>query len=183
MAFLQPAPVLGRTTVKRLAHQVSKLSRSSSSWPLSIANPTSVAKTTTTSFVCRKCLHTSNNAKFPLSVVSSVPRYRTSQNQYPVSSFARLLNTSSSKKTATAAPFDSKYETDSTAASTENTKSKTKSFPETSSKSVAYWLLGSAASVFGIVVFGGLTRLTESGFVLSRLPIYSIPSKALWASR
>jgi len=38
------------------------------------------------------------------------------------------------------------------------------SFPETSSKSVAYWLLGSAASVFGIVVFGGLTRLTESGY-------------------
>lgn len=39
-------------------------------------------------------------------------------------------------------------------------------FPETSSKSVAYWLLGSAASVFGIVVFGGLTRLTESGYVM-----------------
>jgi cytochrome c oxidase assembly protein subunit 15 len=38
-------------------------------------------------------------------------------------------------------------------------------FPETSSKGVAYWLLGSAASVFGIVVFGGLTRLTESGYV------------------
>ena len=36
-------------------------------------------------------------------------------------------------------------------------------FPETSSKSVGYWLLASAASVFGIVVFGGLTRLTESG--------------------
>lgn len=28
------------------------------------------------------------------------------------------------------------------------------------------WLLGSAASVFGIVVFGGLTRLTESGYGL-----------------
>ena len=40
-------------------------------------------------------------------------------------------------------------------------------FPETSSKGVAYWLLGSAASVFGIVVFGGLTRLTESGSVSS----------------
>lgn len=38
-------------------------------------------------------------------------------------------------------------------------------FPETTDKSVAWWLLGSAASVFGIVVFGGLTRLTESGFV------------------
>jgi cytochrome c oxidase assembly protein subunit 15 len=36
-------------------------------------------------------------------------------------------------------------------------------FPETSDKAVAYWLLASAASVFGIVVFGGLTRLTESG--------------------
>jgi cytochrome c oxidase assembly protein subunit 15 len=42
-------------------------------------------------------------------------------------------------------------------------KGKTSSFPETSDKKVAYWLLASAASVFGIVVFGGLTRLTESG--------------------
>jgi cytochrome c oxidase assembly protein subunit 15 len=41
---------------------------------------------------------------------------------------------------------------------------KNKFFPDTTSKSVAYWLLGSAASVFGIVVFGGLTRLTESGY-------------------
>ncbi|KAH8205374.1 hypothetical protein TruAng_000453 [Truncatella angustata] len=40
-------------------------------------------------------------------------------------------------------------------------------WPETSSKSVAYWLLGSAASVFGIVVFGGLTRLTESGLSIT----------------
>lgn len=37
-------------------------------------------------------------------------------------------------------------------------------FPKTSSRGVAFWLLGSAASVFGIVVFGGLTRLTESGY-------------------
>lgn len=39
-------------------------------------------------------------------------------------------------------------------------------FPNVSDKIVAYWLLGSAASVFGIVVFGGLTRLTESGWVV-----------------
>lgn len=38
-------------------------------------------------------------------------------------------------------------------------------FPETSSNAVGYWLLASAGSVFGIVVFGGLTRLTESGHV------------------
>lgn len=50
----------------------------------------------------------------------------------------------------------------------ENTTTKSKGgsrFPETSSNAVAYWLLASAASVFGIVVFGGLTRLTESGYV------------------
>ncbi|KAI1263307.1 cytochrome c oxidase assembly protein COX15 [Xylariaceae sp. FL1019] len=41
------------------------------------------------------------------------------------------------------------------------------SFPKQSSRSVAYWLLGSAASVFGIVVFGGLTRLTESGLSIT----------------
>ena len=40
-------------------------------------------------------------------------------------------------------------------------------FPETSSKIAGYWLLGSAASVFGIVVFGGLTRLTESGLSIT----------------
>ena len=38
------------------------------------------------------------------------------------------------------------------------------SYPDSSSNGVAYWLLGSAASVFGIVVFGGWTRLTESGY-------------------
>lgn len=43
-------------------------------------------------------------------------------------------------------------------------------WPETNSKAVGYWLLGSATSVFGIVVFGGLTRLTESGYVPSTHP-------------
>ncbi|EKV16319.1 Cytochrome c oxidase assembly protein cox15 [Penicillium digitatum] len=46
------------------------------------------------------------------------------------------------------------------------TKAKS-SFPKISDKAVAYWLLGSAASVFGIVVFGGLTRLTESGLSIT----------------
>ncbi|KAI9805950.1 MAG: hypothetical protein M1825_000564 [Sarcosagium campestre] len=43
-------------------------------------------------------------------------------------------------------------------------KSTKRYFAETNDKIVGYWLLGSAASVFGIVVFGGLTRLTESGY-------------------
>ncbi|KAI1443794.1 COX15-CtaA-domain-containing protein [Annulohypoxylon stygium] len=42
-----------------------------------------------------------------------------------------------------------------------------KAFPETSSKAAGYWLIGSAVSVFGIVVFGGLTRLTESGLSIT----------------
>ncbi|KAI1611471.1 cytochrome c oxidase subunit XV assembly protein [Exophiala viscosa] len=59
-------------------------------------------------------------------------------------------------------------------------------FPETSSKAVAYWLLGSATSVFGIVVFGGLTRLTESGLSITEWkPVTgSLPpmSQADWES-
>ena len=43
-------------------------------------------------------------------------------------------------------------------------------FPESSSPAVGYWLLGSAGLVFGIVVLGGLTRLTESGCVVVHLP-------------
>lgn len=37
-------------------------------------------------------------------------------------------------------------------------------FPDISSRAVGYWLIGSAGLVFGIVVLGGLTRLTESGY-------------------
>lgn len=37
-------------------------------------------------------------------------------------------------------------------------------FPKTSRNIVAWWLLGSSISVFGLVVLGGLTRLTESGY-------------------
>ncbi|PNY23332.1 Electron transfer protein 1, mitochondrial [Tolypocladium capitatum] len=59
-------------------------------------------------------------------------------------------------------------------------------FPQTTSKGVAYWLLGSAASVFGIVVFGGLTRLTESGLSITewRPVTGSMPpmSQADWES-
>ncbi|KAK3384243.1 putative cytochrome c oxidase assembly protein [Lasiosphaeria ovina] len=59
-------------------------------------------------------------------------------------------------------------------------------FPETTDKKVGYWLLGSAVSVFGIVVFGGLTRLTESGLSITewRPVTGSLPplSQAQWES-
>lgn len=76
----------------------------------------------------------------------------------------RQFFTSSMRRTAAAPSFTSAVQEGATNA-------KSSSFPKISNKSVAYWLLGSAASVFGIVVFGGLTRLTESGFV------YMTPNK------
>lgn len=46
-------------------------------------------------------------------------------------------------------------------------KTKKRPRPMNSSKSVGYWLIGSAGLVFGIVVVGGLTRLTESGLSIT----------------
>ncbi|KAI5807367.1 cytochrome oxidase assembly protein-domain-containing protein [Peziza echinospora] len=40
-------------------------------------------------------------------------------------------------------------------------------FPKHNDRNVAFWLLGSAGLVFGIVVLGGLTRLTESGLSIT----------------
>lgn len=48
-------------------------------------------------------------------------------------------------------------------------------FPDISSKGVGYWLIGSAGLVFGIVVLGGLTRLTESGYDV----LYSIDTASI----
>src|SRR5258708_3322579 len=42
-----------------------------------------------------------------------------------------------------------------------------RTFPINSSRSVGYWLVGSAGLVFGIVVLGGLTSLTESGLSIT----------------
>ncbi|KAI5306684.1 Chromatin structure-remodeling complex protein rsc9 [Ascosphaera pollenicola] len=53
------------------------------------------------------------------------------------------------------------------AASGKTAGAKQSSFPDISDKKVAYWLLGCSASVFGIVIFGGLTRLTESGLSIT----------------
>ncbi|KAI5849836.1 cytochrome oxidase assembly protein-domain-containing protein [Tricharina praecox] len=47
------------------------------------------------------------------------------------------------------------------------TKAIHRSWPEISDKKVGYWLVGSAGLVFGIVVLGGLTRLTESGLSIT----------------
>lgn len=110
-------------------------------------------------FTCRQCLRNQGYA------AKSVRRFAAMPSPQPIRIRSSLFTdknrqffTSSIKRTAAAPTFTSAIEEGAT-------KAKSSSFPKISDKSVAYWLLGSAASVFGIVIFGGLTRLTESGFV------------------
>lgn len=113
------------------------------------------ARLTPSQFVCRQCLR-----QQPRAAASS-----------------RIFRALQVRQASTGVGSESKarfarYFT-SAAVSTEATQVAKRVFPETSSKSVAYWLIGSAASVFGIVVFGGLTRLTESGYELPLLHLSS----------
>ncbi|KAL1610614.1 Cytochrome c oxidase assembly protein cox15 [Paraconiothyrium brasiliense] len=101
-------------------------------------------------FVCRPCLNSPARA-FPV---------RTSPRQPSVLHSVRWKSTQPLRSSVATAEG-----TLAEAGAKNNTKSS--SWPETSNKSVAYWLLGSAASVFGIVIFGGLTRLTESGLSIT----------------
>lgn len=162
MAFLPPAPVLARAAFRRVARRGSKLSPTTSPLLTCLSTSTSTSAATTAFPFARSCFK--GIQKYPAPSPPHLPPPRTaSQRRNSNAPHVRLLNTSSSKKTATAATFDAKDDRHHDVSATNKIQSTRKSFPETSSKSVAYWLLGSAASVFGIVVLGGLTRLTESG--------------------
>ena len=103
-------------------------------------------------FSCRQCLNAPMRSAVPASARASRPsvlhsvRWKSTQ---PLRSTATIEATNVGRLSLAEAEAAA--------------EGKSSSFPKTTSKSVAYWLLGSAASVFGIVVFGGLTRLTESG--------------------
>ncbi|KAJ0119791.1 cytochrome c oxidase assembly protein COX15 [Diaporthe amygdali] len=158
MAYLQPAPIR-RAGLRGLANQLSRLSS-----PASFSTSTSASP-----FVCRQCLKTTKQqTSTKPSLLSSLARSRTvRQLQPPASASVRYLNTTSSKNSTSSPAASLEYVAEPAADSKEKSKTRSSSFPDTSSKSVAYWLLGSAASVFGIVVFGGLTRLTESGLSIT----------------
>lgn len=170
MAYFQPAPIR-RAGLRGLANQLSQLS-SPSSFSTS-------ASTSASPFVCRQCLKTTGQkTSTPPSLVSSLARSRTiRQLQAPASSTLRYLNTTASNKSTSSPVASIEYAAEPAAESNEKSKSRSSSFPDTSSKSVAYWLLGSAASVFGIVVFGGLTRLTESGYANPRSTVVRTSSR------
>lgn len=162
MAYLQPAPIR-RAGLRGLAKQLSRLSSPSSFSTSTSASP----------FVCRQCLKTTGQKTSAApSLVSSLARSRTiRQLQGPISSSVRSLTTTAHKKSSSSPAAGLEFAAEPASESNDKSNTRTSSFPDTSSKSVAYWLLGSAASVFGIVVFGGLTRLTESGYALRRSPI------------
>lgn len=104
-------------------------------------------------FVCRPCLNSPIRAASPAR--SSAPRPSVLQS-------VRWKSTQPLRSSATASATN--VEGSMLAEAAAKSGGKSSSWPNTSSKGIAYWLLGSAASVFGIVIFGGLTRLTESGY-------------------
>ncbi len=110
-------------------------------------------------FTCRQCQQS-----------SSRPSLHDVQKASPRLPFPRSFGSSSLRSSvASSDGLVSKLQTASPLSSLSETiklsQTRARFLPEVSDKVVAYWLLGSAASVFGIVVFGGLTRLTESGYV------------------
>ncbi|KAF2675815.1 electron transfer protein 1, mitochondrial precursor [Lentithecium fluviatile CBS 122367] len=107
-------------------------------------------------FVSRPCLNA------PLRAALAA---RTAARQPSVVQSVRWTSTQPLRSSATASPANVESTIRAEVAGAGGAQAS--SWPKTSSKSVAYWLLGSAASVFGIVVFGGLTRLTESGLSIT----------------
>ncbi|KAF2735846.1 electron transfer protein 1, mitochondrial precursor [Polyplosphaeria fusca] len=109
-------------------------------------------------FVSRPCLDSTLRAPFAAPLRASPPRQ---PSQPSVSRAVRWKSTQPLRTSATASDVPA------LAQATVDGSEKSGSFPKTSERAVAYWLLGSAASVFGIVIFGGLTRLTESGLSIT----------------
>ncbi|KAJ5105647.1 Cytochrome c oxidase assembly protein COX15 [Penicillium alfredii] len=111
-------------------------------------------------FTCRQCLRSQGSA------AKSFRQFGTKPSLQPTTFRSSLLSnqnrqffTSSLRRSASSPDVASAVEDGASQAKS--------SFPKISDKAVAYFLLGSAASVFGIVVFGGLTRLTESGLSIT----------------
>lgn len=113
-------------------------------------------------FTCRQCLRNQGYAAKSIRRYGAMPSPQLNKIRSPLLSDKNRQFFTSSLRRSAAAPAVASAVEESAAQSAAKAKS---SFPKISDKSVAYFLLASAASVFGIVVFGGLTRLTESGFV------------------
>ncbi|EPS41116.1 hypothetical protein H072_5010 [Dactylellina haptotyla CBS 200.50] len=131
-------------------------------------------------FVCRQCQRTrpAPTIRIPLTAANFSTSRTTCSKLKPAgaqniftlrnarSTFVTSISTAKSafRRLATAASVEAET---ATAKSVSTAPIKKSSFPETSERIVAFWLLGSAGLVFAIVVIGGLTRLTESGLSIT----------------
>jgi cytochrome c oxidase assembly protein subunit 15 len=116
-------------------------------------------------FVCKRCIH-----QQPFKSARETPFLQAFRKpgHYRIQSSPRYSSSTAAPPNASASPLGALSQTITNKSKTYTKKTtQSSSFPDVSSRSVAYWLLGSAASVFGIVVFGGLTRLTESGLSIT----------------
>jgi hypothetical protein len=125
---------------------------------LSLGIRRAVAQVSRSPFVCRQCIRQQSK------LAAAPSRSPLLSKPSPIVRAVRARYESTTSKPAPVAALAdeiNRFEAKSTDKSSSSSKSS--SFPETNSKSVGIFLLASATSVFGIVVFGGLTRLTESG--------------------
>ncbi|KAK4462749.1 cytochrome oxidase assembly protein-domain-containing protein [Cladorrhinum samala] len=130
------------------------------------------AQLSRSSFACGQCLRQQKPATAPpSSIILRLARQtsrsyatETKPSQSPIAALSSNIN-------APVTPLQDAAAASVAAAGSSGSSSKSSgkssSFPETNAKSVGYWLIGSAVSVFGIVIFGGLTRLTESGLSIT----------------
>lgn len=118
-------------------------------------------------FVCKRCIHQQRQQPYKSARQTPFLEAFRRPGHYRIPPAARYNSSSAAASSnAGASPLGALSQTIGQFPKEEAKRAKS-SFPETSTKSVAYWLLGSAASVFGIVIFGGLTRLTESGLSIT----------------
>ncbi|KAK4164570.1 cytochrome oxidase assembly protein-domain-containing protein [Cladorrhinum sp. PSN259] len=133
------------------------------------------AQLSRSSFACGQCLRQQKPAAAPpSSIILGLARAarrsyatETKPSRSPVATLSSNINAPVTKIQDAAAATAAAAAAAAAAGSSSESSGKSASFPETNAKSVGYWLIGSAVSVFGIVVFGGLTRLTESGLSIT----------------
>ncbi|MCJ1309708.1 Cytochrome c oxidase assembly protein cox15 [Agyrium rufum] len=121
---------------------------------------TFATRLSTPAFVCRQCERKISQSAKPLPRSHFLGAFRSANKR-------RALSTAEASTLSQDGFLSSSSPLSSLSRSIKSSSSSKSFFPELSERSVAYWLIGSAASVFGLVVFGGLTRLTESGLSIT----------------
>ncbi|KAI6877030.1 COX15-CtaA-domain-containing protein, partial [Hortaea werneckii] len=138
------------------------------------------SRTSHPAFTCRRCLHNQPRQSPPAPSSNSSGSSRTwdsfpSRRQTPFLTafktpdrlFLRSQSSSATAPSSLGALSQTIGQSSSARAANATSSSSSSSWPNHTPRSVGYFLLLSATSVFGIVVLGGLTRLTESGLSIT----------------